>query len=63
MRKIVELQQDLYIKDVERLLKRKADTVEIKAIKNAFSRQWSSLQTAKTITGSTDRVDRQNDFA
>ena len=63
MEKIHEIQQNLYIKEVERLLKRRADNVEQHAIKTAFKRQWSSLDTAKLISGASDRIDRQNDFA
>lgn len=63
MNEIIELKRNLYVKDVERLLKRQVDSVEVKAIKTAFSRHRSSIETAKLITGSTDRVDRQNDFA
>lgn len=63
MNETLELQQNLYVKDVERLLKRRADIVEMKAIRDAFVRQWSSIETAKLITGVSDRVDRQNDFA
>lgn len=63
MTEITEIQQNLYMKDVERLLKRKADVVEKKAIKSAFDRHWSSVATAKILTGANDRVDRQNDFA
>jgi hypothetical protein len=63
MNEMIELQQKLYLKEVERLLKRRADIVEKKAITDAFGRQWSSIETAKIITGGSDRVDRQNDFA
>ncbi len=63
MTEITEIQQNLYMKDVERLLKRKADLIEKRAIKNAFNRHWSSVETAKILTGANDRVDRQNDFA
>lgn len=59
----LKAQQDLYIEDVERLLKRPVDIIEVKAIKKAFSRHWSSLDAAKRIGGNSDRIDRQNDFA
>src|SRR4051794_26652498 len=51
MTEIVEIKQNLYMKDVERLLKRKADLVEKRAIKSAFDRHWSSVETAKVLTG------------
>lgn len=63
MNEITETQQHLYVKDVERLLKRSADSTEEKAIKEAFARRWSSIETAKLLTGSNSRVDRQNDLA
>ena len=63
MNEMLELQQSLYLKEVERLLKRPADIVEMKAIKDAFVRQWNSIETARLITGASNRVDRQNDFA
>lgn len=63
MNEMLELQQSLYLKEVERLLKRRADIVEMKAIKDAFIRHWNSIETARSITGASNRVDRQNDFA
>ncbi len=63
MNEITEIQQNLYLQDVERLLKRPVDRVEKTAIKVAFARQWSSIDTAKVLAGANDRVDRQNDFA
>ena len=59
----LEMRKNLYMKDVERLLRRPVDGVEKTAINIAFGRHWSSLETAKVITGANDRVDRQNDFA
>lgn len=63
MNESIELQQDLYIKEVERLLMRGTDVIEKKAIKVAFERQWNSIETAKIIDGASDNIDRQNDFA
>lgn len=63
MSEMLELQQNLYLKEVERLLKRRADIVEKKAIQDAFVRQWNCIETARLITGKSNRVDRQNDFA
>jgi hypothetical protein len=63
MNETTEMQQELYIKEVERLLMRRTDIVEKKAIKDAFVRQWNSIKTAQTISGDNDRIDRQNDFA
>lgn len=63
MNEMLELQQNLYLKEVERLLKRRADIVEMRAIKDAFVRQWDSIETARLISGASNRVDRQNDFA
>ena len=63
MNKKIAIQQKLYVKEVERLIKRPADIIEISAIKSAYSRHRSSLETAKLLDRSSDRVDRQNDLA
>ena len=63
MNETSQLKQDLYVQDVERLLKRHVDSAEAKAIKIAFTQQRSAIETAKLITGNSERIDRQNDVA
>ena len=59
----IAIKQTLYVKEVERLIMRPADILEIIAIKSAYSRHRSSIETAKLLSRSSDRVDRQNDLA
>ncbi len=63
MNELMQIHQNLYLKDVERLLQRRTDSIEKRAIKDAFARRWSSIETAKLLSGANARVDRQNDLA
>ena len=46
----IESQQQLYIRELERLLVRRSDIVEIQAVKDAFVRQWTAIEAAKLIS-------------
>jgi hypothetical protein len=64
MKEKISIQKTLYLKKVEKLLKRQADIIEISSIHSAFSRHRSSLETAKLLNRTRrDRVDRENNFA
>lgn len=63
MNEISRLKRDLYVQDVERLIMRHADTAEVMAIEVAYTQHRDAIETARLITGTSERIDRQNDMA